>query len=191
MRYCVLLPYFLCFLISSTLYSSFSLIIVSSSISSSCWLLNFGSLYHVRKSSLNILWIAYSSGSSSWNASKPMSFKILKSLYYFWSSFFEGRYFYFPTTCCFQLSVLEDFFSPCQIVSSCSFELLLSILWSASGSSVVLWGILLILETLFVPQGSSSMSVFQSLTWMVSFLLLLSLYWNSTAASHSIQLSCW
>ena len=82
------------------------------------------------------------------------------------------RYFYFPTTCCFQLSVLEDFFSPCQIVSSCSFELLLSILWSASGSSVVLWGILLILETLFVPQGSSSMSVFQSLTWMVSFLLL-------------------
>ena len=78
----------------------------------------------------------------------------------------------FPTTCYPQPSTLKGFFSSCQIVSSYSFELLSSILWPAPSSSVVLWGILLILETLFVLWGYHSMGVFQSLTWMVSSLLL-------------------
>ena len=78
----------------------------------------------------------------------------------------------FPTTCYLQSSTLESFFSSCQIISSYSFKLLPSILWPVSSSSVVLWGILLILETLFVPWDYSFMGVFKSLTQMVSFLLL-------------------
>ena len=45
-------------------------------------------------------------------------------------------------------------------------------LWPAPSSSITLQGILLILETLFVPQGHSFMGVFQSLVQMESFLLL-------------------
>ena len=63
---------------------------VGSGTGSSCWPLNFGSLHHVKRSSLNTLYIAHLSGSSNWNTLKLMSFKILNGLYLFWSSFFEG-----------------------------------------------------------------------------------------------------
>ena len=81
------------------------------------------------------------------------------------------KYSCFPTTCYLWPLTLESFFFFCQIVSSYSFKLLLLILWPAPNSSVILWGILLILETLFVPWGHSSMGVFQSLTQIVSSLL--------------------
>ena len=54
--------------------------------------LNCGLLYLVSRSSLNTLWIAHPSGSSSWNTPKLISFEILKGLYLFWSSFFEGLF---------------------------------------------------------------------------------------------------
>ena len=47
-------------------------------------------LHLVSRSLLNMLCIIYPFGSSSWNASKPMFFEILKSPYPFWFSFFEG-----------------------------------------------------------------------------------------------------
>ena len=92
MRYCVPLPCFLCFLTSSTLYSSFLLIIVGGGAGSLCCPLNFGLMHHVRRSLLNMLWIAHPFGSSSWNAPEPMSFEILKILYHFWSNFFESQF---------------------------------------------------------------------------------------------------
>ena len=42
--------------------------------------------------SAGLHWIAHSSGSSRWNAPKPMFFEIIKSSYHFWSSFFEGQF---------------------------------------------------------------------------------------------------
>ena len=83
---------FLCFLTSSTSYYSFLLIMIGSGTGSLCWPLNFGSIHHVRRSSLNILWIAHPSRSSSWNTSKPIFFKILKGLYHFWFSFFKDQF---------------------------------------------------------------------------------------------------
>ena len=59
---------------------------------SMCCSWNWGSLHHVNKSLLNILWIIYPSGSSSWNTPWPMSFEILKDLYLFWSSFFKSLF---------------------------------------------------------------------------------------------------
>ena len=70
--------------------SSSSLIIVSGGAGSMCCSLNCGALYFVSKSLLNILCIIHPSGSSSWNAPRLISFEILKSLYFFWSSFFKG-----------------------------------------------------------------------------------------------------
>ena len=138
MRYCITLSYFLCFLTSSTLYSSSSLTMVGGGTSSLCWPLNFGSLHCVRRSSLNILWIAHLSGSSSWNAFKPISFKILKGLYHFWSSFFEGR---FDWIFLFSNHMLSPTFSSwgfLLFLLNCLFIFFLLILWPAPSSSVVL-----------------------------------------------------
>ena len=60
--------------------------------SSTCCPLNCSSLHLVSSSSLNTLCIIHSSGSSSWNTSRPMFFEILKSLYLFWFSFFEDLF---------------------------------------------------------------------------------------------------
>ena len=54
--------------------------------------MNWGSLHNVSRSSLNTLWIIHPSESSSWNTPWPIFFEILKSLYLFWSSFFEGLF---------------------------------------------------------------------------------------------------
>ena len=64
----------------------------SGSASSMCWLLNCGSLYYINRSSLNILWIIHPSRCSSWNASWPMFFEILKGPYFFRLSFFEDLF---------------------------------------------------------------------------------------------------
>ena len=66
--------------------------IVGGGAGSLCCLLNFGSTHYVRRSLLKTLWIIQPSRSSSWNALKPMSFKILKGLYLLLSSFFEGQF---------------------------------------------------------------------------------------------------
>ena len=49
-------------------------------------------MHLVSRSLLNTLCIIHPSRSSSWNALKPMSFKILKGPYLFWSSFFESLF---------------------------------------------------------------------------------------------------
>ena len=109
MRYCVPLLCFLCFLTSSTSYSSSSLIIIGSGTGFLCWPLNFGSIHYVRRSSLNTLWIAHPSKSSSWNNPKPIFFEILKGLYFLLSNFFEG---WFNWIFLFSSHILSLTFSP-------------------------------------------------------------------------------
>ena len=75
-----------------------------------CCPLNWSSLYHISRSSLNMLWIAHPSGNSSWNTSWPISFMILKGLYFFWSSFLEGYFDYIFSAFSNTLSLS---FNPC------------------------------------------------------------------------------
>jgi len=110
-RNCILHSYFLWFCTFSTLYSSSSLIISSSSTESICCSLKCGSLHHVNRSLLNMLWITHSSGNSSWNTSWPMSFEILKGLYLLWSSFFEG---WFEWILFASNYMLSSSFNPCK-----------------------------------------------------------------------------
>ena len=83
-----------------------------------------------------------------------------------------NEYSYFPATCYLQPSILESFFFSYQITFSYSFGPLLSTLWLPPSFSVVLLGILLFLENPSVLQGFLSRGIFQSLIWMVFFLLL-------------------
>ena len=197
MRYWVSLSYFLCFLTSSTSYSSSSLIIVGGGTGSSCWFLNFGSTHCVRRSPLNMLWIIHPFESSSWNASEPIFFEILKGLYLFWSNFFEGLFDWM-----FLFS--NHMFSP--TFSSCRFHLFLSncffILFCTSFIDLVACS-----QLFCNPARNSSSFRNSDCTMRLSFhrylpkfnlnsvlpvaACLLSLYWNSTAANYSIQLSCW
>ena len=70
----------------------FFFLIISSSTGSTCCPLNCGSLHLVSRFLLNMLCIIHPFGSSSWNVPKLISFEILKGLYLFWSSFFEGLF---------------------------------------------------------------------------------------------------
>ena len=83
--------------------------------------MNCDSLHHVNKSSLNTLCIIHPSGSSIWNAPCPMSLRILKGLYLFWSSFFEGL---FKWIFLASSHTLSSAFSPCEFylfLSNCLF----------------------------------------------------------------------
>ena len=103
------------------MYFSFSLIIVGCGTRSMCCSLKYGFLHFVSRSSLNTLWIIHPSGSSSWNTPYPMIFEIIKSLYLFWSNFFEGLFewiFLAPN------HMLSPTFSPCRFLlflSNCVF----------------------------------------------------------------------
>ena len=197
MRYCVPLPHFLCFLTSLTSYSSSLLIIIGGGAGSSCWPLNFGSTHHVRRSSLNMLWIAYPSGSSSWNTPEPMSFTILKGLYCFWSNFFEGQF-----DCIFLFSnhILSPTFSSWEFhlfLSYCFFILFCTSFIDFEACS-----------QLFCNPVKNSSTLGNS-DWTIRLLFygcllkfnlngvlpvatyFLSLYWNSAVDSHSVQLSYW
>ena len=90
-----------------------------------CFSSNLDSLHHINKSSLNILWIIHSSGSSSWNTPWLMSFEILKGLYLFWSSFFEGLFEWiffasnYTLSLTFSLWGFLFFLSNCFFITSC------------------------------------------------------------------------
>ena len=192
MRYCVPLPHFLCFLTSSTSYSSSSLIMIGSSTGSSCWLLNFGSTHHVRKSSLNILWIAYPSGSSSWNTLKLIFFEILKGPYHFWSNFFED---WFNWIFLFSNHMFSPTFNPwgfCLFLSNyffiffCAFSIdfvaYSQLFYNPARNSSNLGNSVCTTRSLFY----GCLPKFSSNGILPVTACLLSLYWNSTAANHSI-----
>ena len=138
-----------------------------------CCPLKCGSLHLVR-SSLNTLWIIYPSGSSSWNASRPISFKILKSLYLFWSSFFESlfKWIFFLSN-----HMLSPTFNPwgfLYFLSNCFFIIFCAVSIDFVTSSQLLCRPVRKssnLETLFVLQGCLSIGVFQSWVWIESILL--------------------
>ena len=197
MRYCVSLPHFLCFLTFSTSYSSSSLIIVGSGAGSSCCPLNFGSIHHVKRSSLNMLWIAYPSRSSSWNASEPISFKILKGPYLSLSSFFEGQfdwiflfssYMLSPTLSpwgfyLFLLNYLFMFFCASSIVFVVCSQLLCIPARNFSTLGISNW-------TTRSP-FHGYLSKFNLNKVFLVATCFLSLYWDSAIANHSVQLFCW
>ena len=195
-RYCILLPHFLCFLTSSTPYSSSSLIIVGGGAGSSCYPLNFGLMHCIRRSSLNTLWIAHPSGSSSWNIPEPISFEILKGQYHFWSNFFEGQ---FDWIFLFSNHMLSPTFNPWGFylfLLNCFF-----IFFCASSINFVAY-----FQLFCNPVRNSSnlgnldcttrspfhgcLPKFSSNSVLPVAACLLSLYWNSAAASQSVQLSC-
>ena len=81
-----------CPLISSTLYFSFSLIMLGGGAGSLCWLTNSAFLQHINRSLLKTSYMAYSFRSSSLYPFCLISSLIVKGSYLFWSSFFEGRF---------------------------------------------------------------------------------------------------
>ena len=196
MRYCVTLLHFLFFMISSTSYSFFSLIVVGGGTSSLCWPLNFGSLHHVRRSLLNTLYIVYSSRSSNWNTPKPIFFEILNNLYLFWSSFFEDQ---FNWMFLFSNHMLFPTFNPWEFflfLSNCLFIFS----WASSINFVVCSQLFCSPMRKFSNLGNSICTTrslfygclpkFSSNEVCPVTVCLLLLYWNSIAASYSIQLSC-
>ena len=83
--------------------------------------LNCSSLYYVSRSSLNILWIIHPSRSSSWNTLWLISFKILKGLYLFWLSFFEGLFKWIFLVSSHTLSPVFNSCRFCLFLSNCLF----------------------------------------------------------------------
>jgi len=155
-----------------------------------CCHLNCGSLHFVSRSSLNMLWIAHPFGSSSWNTPKLMSFEILKDLYLFWSSFFEGQfdgYSCFPTTYYLQLSILEDFIFSYRTASSIDFVACFQLFYNPARNS----------SNFGNSVDTTRLSFYRCLSKSSSKGVLpvavyhLSLYWNSAATNHSVQSSCW
>ena len=192
MRYYIPLPHFLCFLTFLTLYSSSLLIIVGGGTSSLCWPLNFGSTHHVRRSSLNTLWITHPSRSSSWNAPEPIFCKILKGPYLLLSNFFKGR---FDWIFLFSSHMLSPTFSLWEFhlfLSNCLF-----MFFCTSSIAFIAYSQLFCSPT----RNSSTLEISDCTTrspfhrCLPKFNLnsvlpvatcLLSLYWNSAAANYLI-----
>ena len=82
---------------------------------------NWDSLQHVNKFSLNTLWIIHPSKSFSWKALCLIFFKILKSLYLFWSSFFKGFFEWIFLAFNHMLSSSFNSCRFCLFLSNCSF----------------------------------------------------------------------
>ena len=160
--------------------------------SSMCYPGKWGFLYLVSRSSLNTLWIIYSSGSSSWNASWLMFFEILQDLYLFWSSFFEG---WFEWIFLASNHMLFPAFNPCEF---CLF--LSNYLFIASFTISI--DFVAFSQLYCSPIRNSSNFGNSVCTVRFSFyrcllklslkgvlpvaICFLSLYWNSATASHSI-----
>ena len=162
-----------------------------------CWPLNYGYLHHINRSLLNTLWIIYSFGSSSWNASWLISFEILKDLYLFWLSFFKHLFEWIFLDFSHILSPTLSPYEFCLFLSNCFFIASFAIFIDFVASSQLLCNPMRksssfsnsICTVIFpfyrcLPKLSSN----RILSIAVCLLLL---YWNSIAANYSVQLSCW
>ena len=166
--------------------------IIGGGASSSCWPLNFGSTHYVRRSLLNILWITHPSGSSSWNAPELISFKILKGLYLLLFNFFEGL---FDWIFLFSSHMLSPTFSPwgfCLFLSNCLFMFF----YASSITFVACFQLICNPTRNFSTLRISDCTIrspfhgclpkFNSNGILPVAVCLLSLYWNSVAANHSV-----
>ena len=191
------LPHFLCFLTSSTSYSSSSLIIIGRGASSSCCPLNFGSTHHVSKSLLKMLWIIHPSRCSSSNAPNPMSFEILNSPYFLLSSFFEGQ---FKWIFLFSSHMLSPIFNPWGFLLFLS-NYFFIFFWA---SSIAFVACSQLFCNSFMNSSTHKISIctmrspFQGCLSKFNLnrvlpvaTCFLSLYWNSATASQFVQSSCW
>ena len=183
--------HFLWFHTSSISYFSSSLIISGNGAIFMYYSLNWGSLYCISKSLLNILCIAYSSSNFSWNTSLPMSFVISKGPYLFWSNFFEDYFDWiflissYMLFSCFNSWGFCFFLSNCFFIASFVFSIdvfTISQFLCSSLSKVSSFDNFIFIRSLFykyLPKLSSN-----SIYLVVECFLLL--YWNSTADNHSI-----
>ena len=181
-----MLPYFF----------NFILIIVGGGANSTCCSLNCGLLHLVSRSLLNMLCIIHPSGSSSWNAPKLMSLEILKGLYLFWCSFFESLFkwiFLFSNHTLSPifnswgfLCFLSNYFFVVSYAVSIDFVASFQLLCRPVRNSSNLENSVCTMRLPFygcLPKLSSK-------GVLPVAMCLLSLYWNSVAASHFVQLSC-
>ena len=157
-----------------------------------CWPLYCGSLHHVNMSLLNTLWIIHPSGSLSWNTPWPIVFRILKGPYRFWFSFFESL---FKWIFLASNHMLSPSFSPYRFhlfLSNCLFiiSFAMSIVLVASSQ---LFCKLIKNSSSFGNSVCTVKSPFYGCCPKLSLngvcpiaMCLLSLYWNSATASHSI-----
>ena len=171
--------------------------IIGRGVGSLCCSWNFGSTHHVKRSSLKMLWIIHPSGSSSWNTPEPISFVILKGLYFLLSNFFEGR---FNWIFLFFSHMCSPAFSPCGFylfLSNCCFmffwdssiayvacsQLFCKCSMNSSTDNIPVW-------TIRSPfQGCLPKFNLNSVLPVAACFLLL--YKNSAVANQSIQSSCW
>ena len=144
-----------------------------------------------------MLWIIHPSGSSSWNVPELMSFEILKGLYLLLFNFFKG---WFDWIFLFSNHMLSPTLSPWEFhlfLSNCCF-----IFFCASSIAFIACSQLFCIfaknsSTLGISDCTLRFPFYECLPKFNSNSVLfiatcfLSLYWNSTATIHSIQLSCW
>ena len=146
---------------------------------------------------MNTLCIIHPSGSFSWNAPCSIAFRILKGPYLFWSSFFKGLF--------------EWIFLASNHISSPSYNFCRFYLFLSNFLFITSWvsSITLVSSSQLLCKPIKNSSSFGNSIctvrspfhgWHPKLSLngvhpvavcFLSLYWNSTAASHSVQLSCW
>ena len=162
-----------------------------------CCSLNCSSLHLVSKSSLNTLYIIYSSESSSWKASRLIFFEILKDLYLFWSNFFQGLFTWIFLFSSHTLSPTFNSREFLHFLSNCFFILF----WATSINFMASF------QLLYSPIRNSSNFRNSVCATRLPFhrclpklssngvhpvaTCFLSLYWNFITASYSVQSFCW
>ena len=160
-----------------------------------CWLycsLNCSSLHLVSRSLLNTLCIIHPSGSSSWNASRPISFEILKGPYLFWSNFFKDLFKWIFLFSSHMLSPIFNLWEFLHFLSNCFFILF----WATSINFVASSQLLCnpirnssnfrnsICATRLPFHGCLPKLSLNGVHPVATYFL--SLYWNSAATSHSV-----
>jgi len=128
---------------------------------------------------------------------KPMSFEILKGPYLFWSSFFKDL---FKWIFLFSNHILSPTFNPwgflCFLLN-CFFIVFCAVSIDFIASSQLLCRFVRNFSTLGNSVCTTRLLFHGCLPKLSSkgvlpvAVCLLSLYWNSAAASHSVQSSCW
>jgi len=140
-----------------------------------------------------MLWIIYSSDSFNWNTSWLIFFMILKGLYLFWSSFFEGQFEWIflasnhilsPFNPCGFCLFLSNYFFIAFFAIPIDFFATSQLLYSTSRKSSRFGNYIRSSFHRYLPKFNLN----EVCPVAICFL---SLYWNFTTNNHSVQLSCW
>ena len=149
-------------------------------------------MHYVNRSLLNILYIIHPSGNFSWNISWPMFFMILKGLYLFWSSFFEGCFNWiflassYMLSSCFSPYVFCFFLLNCFFIASFAISINIfatsQLFFSSSRKVSSFDNSVFIIRSLFY-RCCPKLSLNRVYPVAKCFLLL---YWNSAVDNYSV-----